>query len=116
MKLEVKKVTKEMAEQLLEGHVNLRPYNKMLSFQMRKDIIKGEFNKDDANVCLKEDGSLYYGQHILHAIIDENPAEGIELNVYQLENTKDDRHHRPGYLNRESKYKYTLPNRRHIKH
>ena len=113
MKKEVKKVTVKEAKALLKGHVNQRELSNKMVAEMVNDINKSTFNKDDANVCLYEDGKLFYGQHILNAIIQVNKE--LELNVYTLEIPGDEKEKgRPGRLNVRSKYKYN-PKRPHTR-
>lgn len=105
MKKEIELVTIERAQALLDGQGINRPLSESMVEEMMYDISNGIFDKDEANVCLRKDGRLYYGQHILNAIVRLND-NGVELNMYKLEDILKDRHHIKGYLNRDSKYRY----------
>lgn len=97
-------MTPEMAGSYLENHVNKRPLSEYMVNQILDDMKNGTFSKDSVSVCLNTDGSLYYGQHTLNAIVRLN--EPVEINVYQLEGNETENEARIGHLNNGSKYQY----------
>ena len=57
--------------------------NELLVDRIVQDIDAGTFDRDQTFVVLYEDGDLFYGQHLLNAII--KCGRNIEMNVCQLE-------------------------------
>lgn len=103
MKNERKIMTSKEAGKLLKGQKINRPLSPRLVNEMVEDIKNEVFDPTQANVCLHEDGSLFYGQHILNAI--KKLKADIELYVWTLEGNEEHTH-RAGSLNKDSKYKY----------
>lgn len=107
---EIRTISVEEASSLLANHRNPRSIDDSLVEEMLNDLKNNTFNKDEANICLKDDGTLLYGQHIISAVIKFNSP--VELNVYKCENPEETKTTPMGKLNRASKYKYIGNERR----
>lgn len=103
MKKYIEIVTPERAEELLISSPSNRHLSEGMVHEMLEDLNNGTFNKEEANVCLSKDGKLFYGQHILNAVV--RYGKEVELCVYRLE--ENDKNHGRGKLNDSSKYRYT---------
>ena len=103
MTKEVISVSPVMAQEMLDGSkvAMQRPVDEKMVQEMLEDIENNGFDKDEANVVLDMDGTLFYGQHIIHAVIAY--GDSVELNVYTMEEN-DVRV--LGLINQGSKYKY----------
>lgn len=111
MERKIQEVSPEIAKELLATNTHNRPLSDEIVNQIINDMNSYRFNPENTNVCLHNDGTLFYGQHVLNAIIKTNKT--YELNVYTL-SEEDEKHHRRGILNSKSKYKYhPIHSRRH---